>query len=778
MVSMEKKKRAAVITLVVIAAIIVAAVVTVRLLLTREKLLAIVLPKVEKTIDAKVTIGDIGIRFPFGFGVDITNLSFEKTLPDSSTVSFASAGVTVRASLMSLIRRAPEITAADVRKGTVAMRSPKKGIDLKLRGLESHFSMKPAGSEFAIKAKASVDSVLVAPIGGPTAVAVAAITIEGDMTSDRELTKLKINDAKLGWENLVQATIKGEITDLKTNPRVALTIDAAEKPVAPIIERARAFKLEALSPAKRDAAQAPKTPLEITAGPAGFHASVEGLVKEPPSMNLSFEVSVKNLAFKAGELGSVGKLDADVKGQGGALAWTGLFPSPTKPMTPAQIAAAWKAVKLEGKITLSDASFALQAPAAAPASGQPDPSPAAPLRVSAIKAVAEIANGDVKSVSGEFSIGSSPYTFNASLLNIMPASAELASIAQALAKKGPAEPVADLGPFLDKMVNVPAVTVELKGRSLDARPYEKPLFPKKESGAAPTTPAAVPAGQPPSGGPGAILFLKNATFSAAIDSIITREAIITRLDARGTARDGRIKIDPVTFAYAGGMGKAVVTSDVRKPAHIETKIDFSMDSIQAGQALSGVSSAGSFVEGRFSVKSNAQLVTGPNVDPLLALDAAGSAISTKGMLTLQSFLAPLANIPGFDITPFNKFDYKGWTGSFTVKNGRFFTDDWKINSSRGAWDIKGSFGFDGTLDYAVRVVVPPAVQAQMQSLANYKQAFDLMRDASGNLTLQIHVTGTAKHPSATFDLTQAKAKMQQKLMEGLRNKASDYLKRK
>lgn len=773
---MEKKKRTAVITLCVIAAIIIAAVITVRLLLTRERLLAIVLPKVEKAVDAKVTIGNIGIRFPFGFGVDITDLSFEKTLPDSSTVAFASGTVTVRASLMSLIRRAPEITEADVRKGSVAMHNPKKGIDLKLRGLESHFSMKPAAAEFALKAKASIDSVLVAPLGGPPAVALAAITFDGDMTSDRELTKLRVNESKVGWENLVQVTIKGEVSDLKTNPRVSLTIDSAEKPIAPIIEKARAFKLEALAPAKHEAAPAPKVSLEISRGTVGFHTSIEGLAKEPPSIKISFEVSVKDLALKAGELGSVGKLDADVKGQGGALAWTGLFPSPTKPMTPAEITAAWRAVKLEGRITLSDASFVAQPPAAQPGAGVSDP-PTPPLLVSAVKAVAEITNGDVKSVSGEFRIGSSPYTFNASLLNIMPAAAELASIAQALAKKGAAEPLTDLGPFLDKMVNVPTVTVELKGRSLDARPYEKPLFPKKEGEAAPVSPTPA-AAQPPAGGPGAILFLKNTTFSAALDSIVTREAVITRLEVRGTARDGRIKVDPITFTYAGGMGKAVVTSDVRKPARIETKIDFGVDSVQSGQALSGVSSVGSFVEGRFSVKSNALLVSGPNVNPLLALTAAGSALSTNGTLTLESFLAPLANIPGLDVTPFNKFDYKGWTGNFTVKNGRFMTDDWKINSSRGAWDIKGSFGFDGTLDYAVRVVVPPAVQAQMKSLANYKQAFDLMRDANGNLTIDIHIGGTTKHPSASFDLTKARAKMQQKVMEGLKNKASEYLKGK
>ena len=89
-------------------------------------------------------------------------------------------------------------------------------------------------------------------------------------------------------------------------------------------------------------------------------------------------------------------------------------------------------------------------------------------------------------------------------------------------------------------------------------------------------------------------------------------------------------------------------------------------------------------------------------------------------------------------------------------------------SSRGDWSIKGSFGFDGTLDYAVHLVVPPAVQAQMKDIDRYKAAFDLMRDKSGDLVLDIHVGGTSKHPSATLDLSKAKSKAQERAIEGLK----------
>jgi predicted phage-related endonuclease len=70
----------------------------------------------------------------------------------------------------------------------------------------------------------------------------------------------------------------------------------------------------------------------------------------------------------------------------------------------------------------------------------------------------------------------------------------------------------------------------------------------------------------------------------------------------------------------------------------------------------------------------------------------------------------------------------------------------------------------------VHLVIPPDVQATMKDLDKYKSAFDLMRDKTGNLILDIKLSGTAKRPSASLDLTNAKSKVQDKLIEGLRKK--------
>jgi hypothetical protein len=767
----KRKGRGVLITLCVIVGIIVIVVAAVRIFLTRERLLAFAIPRVEKAVNATVSIRDIGISFPFGLGVDIEGLSFEKTLPDTSLLSFSSDKVTVRSSLMSLLRRKPEIKAADVEKGALALASPRTKRQVELRGLAAHLSMRPSAEGSSFSAKALVDSILVSPLGGPPAVTLEKIALSGEVESDRDFTHLTIKDARLSWEDLLTAKLEGEVTNAATAPRVDFTLESSDVSIAPVLDRAKSFHLEALGPAKAAPARSapPQVPIEMSGGTLSLSAHVSGLVKEPTAMSLAFECTLKDLGLKAGDVASIAKLGAEFKGDGVALAWQSLVPSPERPETPAQMSVAWQAVKLQGTVTVEGGDFVLGgAPkgSRAASTGAGTGTPAPPIRISSLKAKAELAGPDVKKVSGSFAIGTSPWTFDASMTGAMPAAAELSVLARSF--EGQKLPV--LGTLLDRMVNAPVVKLEAAGRSFDARAYGQEPSAAGAKTAAASRPSTAPATQPAGGGAGAILFLKNTTFTAKLDSLIAREAVVTALEAKGTIRDGRMKVDPLTFECVGGKGKAVVTSDLRAIDHIETKIDLSMDGVEASQALSRLGGAANFIQGKFSFTSNASLATGPGVNPLTALTATGNASSNKGVVSFESFIDPLTKIQGFDVTPFRKFDFNDWTGTYAVKNGRFMTDDWKIASSRGNWTIKGSFGFDGTLDYVVHVVIPPAVQKGMKDLDRYKSAFDLMRDGSGNLILDIKVGGTAKHPSASLDISQARSKVEDKLIEGLKKK--------
>ena len=756
------------ITLGVIVLVVVAAAVAVRLVFTKEKLMAIVIPRVERMVGARVTVGDIGIDFPFGFGVSISGLRFEKTLPDTTDMAFISDKVTVRASLRSLLRRRPEITSATVQGGGLRLLNANRARDIGVRGLEASLSMKPAADLFALSARAIVDSIVVSRPGGPAALVLEKVGFDGEIESDRNLERVVIKESRLSWQDFVSASIAGEITAVRTAPRLALTIDGEKRPLAPLLAKIKTFKLDELSPAPAPAA-APagpaQPPTELTGGTAGFNARVEGLARQPLGMTIAFEAELEGASLKTGDLLSIGALDARLKGSGNALAWQSLMPSEKKPVSLEQMTLSWQAIELEGTVKVGEGSFTL------PSAAKPDAATGwtpPPLRLDGISAEAEIAGTDVKGLSGAFRLGGRPYTFGGSLRNIMPAAAELAIVARRLQASG-VKKIDDLGPYLDRMVNAPVIDVRLEGSAFDARPFQKPSKEAKSAAAAPApSQAAAPASQ--GGGAGGVLFLKNTTFAAKIDSVVTRQAVLTAVEAKGSIRDGRMRVEPVSFAYAGGKGSATVKTDLRTPARVSSAIDFSLDGVEAGQALGPLLSIGTLIQGRFNVKSSASLVTGAGIDPLVALTAAGSALSSKGAVDFSRFVQPLSTIQNFDVTPFQSFSFSDWAGNFRVKDGRFLTEDWRIASSSGDWNVRGSFGFDGTVDYRVHLVVPPEVQRRMKNIDAYKSALDLMRDAGGNLVLDIKVSGSAKNPSASLDLTKAKSKVQDKLLDGLKKK--------
>jgi len=117
------------------------------------------------------------------------------------------------------------------------------------------------------------------------------------------------------------------------------------------------------------------------------------------------------------------------------------------------------------------------------------------------------------------------------------------------------------------------------------------------------------------------------------------------------------------------------------------------------------------------------------------------------------------------------------TYHFAIEQGRFRTDDWKIKSPSGDWSISGFFGLDGMIGYDVHLVIPPNVQKNMKDLQKYGELVDLLRDDKGNLILDIRVSGSAKSPKVSLDMTRATEKAGDKLMDQLKKKASDYFKK-
>jgi hypothetical protein len=87
---------------------------------------------------------------------------------------------------------------------------------------------------------------------------------------------------------------------------------------------------------------------------------------------------------------------------------------------------------------------------------------------------------------------------------------------------------------------------------------------------------------------------------------------------------------------------------------------------------------------------------------------------------------------------------------FRVERGRVITDRATIDGPNGKWITTGGVGFDGSLDYAVSVTLPPDVVQRLG--ARSAVAAGALTDEQGNMLIDLRVSGTARSPKVALDL--------------------------
>lgn len=817
---MKRAQKRLLIALCVVVGIVVVLSVAVRVMLTKEVLMDLVVPRLEQAVKAEIAVQDIGVRFPFGFGVDIKGLSFEKTLPQGEHIVFEGETIVARASLVSLLKRKPVIKSVSIENGTISAEGGPQQADASVEGLMARLSMNPAPEGYRVLVDIGASNVVFALREKPP-VALGSVGFDGEMTLSAAFDSLHIDQGSVSWNELVTFGLEGGIGDLKRSRSVSLRLFSQGLDLPPLGER-----LLILAPAPASGEGRRTTPVEVRAGRLDVEASVAGSLARPGEVEVSgiasfeglelahpafpgvvgaggnvrfsrtnlqsdgfvieFGLSKATVGFDAGivdrtkigdvrlnldaalriedllpperlrAIGAVGSLGLKLDIEGGKEDLVALVPAEGEKPAPGEIREAWKAVSLKGTVSFDNVGFAAEG---------------SPFRVGKLKGSARIDGTDVKGVEAGFSLNGSPYKCRATFTNIIPASMEIISKSKEMA----ASPVEDLGPLLGSMANAPRFDVKLEGRSLDLRPFEKKK--EKNSEAAEVEKAGAARQAAPAANPFTFLALKNTTFEARIDSVVATKALFTGVDAKGTIRDGLLVADPVTLQYAGGRGHARFEANLRKPKRIENKLDISFEEVQADRALGALHPMGKFLSGSFSFTSDASFASGPGLDPLASLSGKGFALSNSGSVDISRFIAPLTQTGLIDLSHLGQFDFREWNGNFLVRGGRFVTENWTIKSNRGDWAIKGSFGLDGTLDYAVRLVVPPVVQDQMKDLSKYRDLVDLFRDANGNLILDFDLGGTSEHPKASIDMSGAREKGAEKMRDELLRKAKDLFKK-
>ena len=100
-----------------------------------------------------------------------------------------------------------------------------------------------------------------------------------------------------------------------------------------------------------------------------------------------------------------------------------------------------------------------------------------------------------------------------------------------------------------------------------------------------------------------------------------------------------------------------------------------------------------------------------------------------------------------------------------IERGRVVTDPVALNGPSGEWRLSGALGFDGGLDYAVSVTLPPSAAEALG--ARSALAAGALSDPQGRLLLDLHVSGSARSPRVTWDTNAMRARLAGRASEAL-----------
>jgi hypothetical protein len=237
------------------------------------------------------------------------------------------------------------------------------------------------------------------------------------------------------------------------------------------------------------------------------------------------------------------------------------------------------------------------------------------------------------------------------------------------------------------------------------------------------------------------------TGSVAIDRLLNQKLDAKNVKADVALEPGIIQARSFTLEAHDGTFAGLARLDLRDPAKPGVTVEAQAAGIGANSLLSTWTPARGVMRGTLDGSIKLALSGKAPSQMLQTLTAIGLARVTNGELgPLKALeeIASLVRVPGLERL---KFDARQLP--FRVERGRIVTDAVDLDGPTGRWRLSGAIAFDGTLDYAASITLPP--QAAQSLHAASAIAAGALQDDQGNLLIDLRITGPARAPRVAFD---------------------------
>lgn len=260
-------------------------------------------------------------------------------------------------------------------------------------------------------------------------------------------------------------------------------------------------------------------------------------------------------------------------------------------------------------------------------------------------------------------------------------------------------------------------------------------------------------------------FLPNATGGGhvSIDRLIQGKLDVTSVLADVQLAPAALSAPHFELKGYGGSvtGEAKFDlRDTRKPVYaIKTVVD----QVKADAILGTWTPAKGLLAGTLSTKMDFSGAGQTPEDLKHTLTLIGLAAISEGRLGPGPALEAVAQF--VKVPKMKQLDFARLELPMRIEQGRVITDPVVLNGASGEWRLTGAVGFDGSLDYAVSVTLPPSAVDLLQ--AKSALAAGALSDAQGRMLLDLRVTGSAKAPRVAWDTRAMQARLAGRASEAL-----------
>jgi uncharacterized protein involved in outer membrane biogenesis len=290
---MTRRSKRLLITLCVIAGVIIAASIILRIVLTKERLTAMIVPRIESRAGANIEFTDIGIRFPFGFGVRIDDLKVAKALPESGMVDLSAAKFNVDVSLMSLIKRRPEFKSVTLEGASLSLSGTPSGIDVEIDELEARLSMTSSDSIFILDPKVSAGKIVIIPLEAGERIELPPLSFSGCLEAPVDLSRATVKDGRLVIADLAALQIDGDVADLQGNREFTISVKSSGLDAKQLMDLVMEMGIQEEAGDKLD--------FVVESGTVGIEIRAAGMASDPSGVIVGGSLDLERLVVSPKE---------------------------------------------------------------------------------------------------------------------------------------------------------------------------------------------------------------------------------------------------------------------------------------------------------------------------------------------------------------------------------------------------------------------------------------------------------------------------------------------